>query len=266
MAILKLDRLAVTAAGGRMLLRGVSLQVRLGEAVGVTGESGSGKTTLLKAAMGVPGKGCSVSGGSIELDGRRLEGLAPGERRLLAGTSLGFIPQLPMTAFDARIEVGRQMRAIFRKRLGLSRAAASELAREKLRQANLPDADRVLASRPGALSGGMLQRTTIAILLGLQPSYVLADEPTSALDPDNREAVVRLLLQMKSASAGLLIVSHDPEVLERLCDRVLVLHDGELVEQGSMAELLARPRRGWTRRFAATALQQREGEWAWERW
>ncbi|RED51910.1 ATP-binding cassette domain-containing protein [Cohnella phaseoli] len=262
---MKFDRLSVSAPGGRQLLRETTLTVRRGEAIGVTGESGSGKTTLLKAAMGVLGRGCEIDGGGIQLDGRAMEKLPPHERRKLAGTSLGFVPQLPMTAFDSRIAMGRQIQAVYCKRLGLSREAATGLAREKLRQVNLLDAERVMGSRPGALSGGMLQRVAIAILLGLNPPFILADEPTSALDPDNRAAVIALLQDLKPTS-GLLVVSHDTEVLGRVCDRVHVLHDGELVEEGNLAELLAAPKHDWTARFAETAGQREEGYWSWERW
>lgn len=264
-AILSLNRIGVTATSGRRLLRELTFCLQRGEAIGVTGESGSGKTTLLKAVMGVLGKGCVIDGGSIQLEGRDLGALAPAERRQVAGRWIGFVPQLPMTAFDSRLNVGRQIQAIFRKRLGLNRSEAAELARAKLERVNLPDYERVMASRPGALSGGMLQRAAIAILLGLNPPYILADEPTSALDPDNREAVIKLLQEFKLTS-GLLIVSHDTEVLGRICDQVQVLYDGELVEQGSMKELLDRPQHMWTAQFACSAAQQEEGCWLWERY
>ncbi|NGP59154.1 ABC transporter ATP-binding protein [Paenibacillus thiaminolyticus] len=260
-----LNRISVSAADGRRLLHEISCRVRRGEAIGVTGESGSGKTTLLKAAMGILGQGCVLEDGAIQLDGRDLHSLGPAERREMGGRAIGFIPQLPMTAFDPRLCMGSQMQAIFRTRLGLNRLDAAGLARAKLQQVHLPESDRVMASRPGALSGGMLQRVAIAILLGLNPPYIAADEPTSALDAENREAVIQLLHECK-LSSGLLIVSHDIGVLSRICDQVLVLHDGVLVEQGKIEELLARPRHIWTSQLARSAARQEEGYWKWERY
>ncbi|MCG7406632.1 ATP-binding cassette domain-containing protein [Paenibacillus sp. ACRRX] len=259
-----MNRIGVSAADGKRLLHEITCHVQRGTAIGVTGESGSGKTTLLKATMGVLGKECTLDSGNMILDGCDLAALAAVDRRKVAGKSIGFIPQLPMTAFDSRLRIGSQIQAVFRKRLGLNRLDAAQLAQLKLRQVQLSEVERVMRSRPGELSGGMLQRVALAILFGLNPPYMLADEPTAALDPDNRAAVIQLLLAFKQTS-GLLIVSHDVEVLERICDQVHVLYNGEFVEQGTMKQLLDQPRHIWTSQFARSVAQQEKGYWLWEK-
>ena len=116
--MLEVQNLSVTARNGTQLLKQISFQIEIGEAVGLTGQSGAGKTTLLKALLGILSGGCQVSGGTIQVDGQSLWALSPRKRRELCGTTLGFIPQNPMTAFDPRLKLGRQMEETLRLRTG----------------------------------------------------------------------------------------------------------------------------------------------------
>lgn len=118
--MLEVQNLSVTARNGTQLLKQISFQIEIGEAVGLTGQSGAGKTTLLKALLGILSGGCQVSGGTIQVDGQSLWALSPRKRRELCGTTLGFIPQNPMTAFDPRLKLGRQMEETLRLRTGVS--------------------------------------------------------------------------------------------------------------------------------------------------
>ena len=118
--MLEVQNLSVTARNAAQLLKQISFQIETGEAVGLTGQSGAGKTTLLKALLGILSGGCQVSGGTIQVDGQSLWALAPRKRRELCGTTLGFIPQNPMTAFDPRLRLGRQMEETLRLRTGVS--------------------------------------------------------------------------------------------------------------------------------------------------
>lgn len=126
--MLEVQNLSVTARNGTQLLKQISFQIEIGEAVGLTGQSGAGKTTLLKALLGILSGGCQVSGGTIQVDGQSLWALSPRKRRELCGTTLGFIPQNPMTAFDPRLKLGRQMEETLRLRTGVSGKEAVEQA------------------------------------------------------------------------------------------------------------------------------------------
>ena len=247
---------------GTQLLKQISFQIEIGEAVGLTGQSGAGKTTLLKALLGILSGGCQVSGGTIQVDGQSLWALSPRKRRELCGTTLGFIPQNPMTAFDPRLKLGRQMEETLRLRTGVSGKEAVEQAEALLAELGLSQPRRVLDSYPAQLSGGMLQRAAAALLMALHPKYILADEPTSALDAENRTLLLELLEKQRE-TAGILFISHDVAALRALCGTVYVMEHGMLTEQGTMQELLEHPKQAWTKEYAeANRPASREG-WTW---
>ena len=158
--------------------------------------------------------------------------------------------------------MGPQMTETFRIRLKVPHDEACMLAEEKLRAVNLIDTTRILGSYPAQLSGGMLQRVSVAILLGLKPKYILADEPTSAIDENNRGILIDLL-QQQSKEAGILLVSHDVYVLQILCETVLVMENGSISEKGTMDKLLSSPKNIWTRQFAAAHRKLDRSGWAW---
>lgn len=248
---LKVDKLSVIHRDGSMLLNGITLHIGQGEAGGLTGGSGSGKSTLLRAIMGILAPACRAHG-SIKLEAHtteRLDVMAPKARRALAGTTIGYIPQNPIAAFDSRLRIGVQMEETFRVKLGLSKADARRLSEAALMQVGLTDTARIRLCYPEDLSGGMLQRITVAIVQGLNPAFVLADEPTAMLDEGNRTKIIELLEQ-RLAYSGLLLVSHDITALQRLCPSVAVLYEGSLVEQESVSRLLSQPSHTWTTSLA----------------
>lgn len=263
--MLEVKNLSADTSGGKKLLEGISFTAQPGSCTGITGPSGSGKTTLLKAILGVTDETVSITQGEILLEGADLLKKTAAERRMLCGTELGFIPQNSMTAFNRYASVGAQMSETFRKRLGLGKGAAKQLSMEMLKSVNLPDTDRIYSACPGQLSGGMLQRVTMAILLGLKPRYILADEPTSALDEKNKqEFLIKQLNQLKESSA-ILFVSHDDGAIRQLCDEVLILQNGNLVEQDSTEQIFANPKNPWTREFAAASKNQNERVSTWNK-
>lgn len=146
--MLEIKNLYVEGKGHAQLLRGVSFSMKLGECIGLTGPSGAGKTTIIKAIMGVLDHTCRIPSGDILLDGVSLPAMPPAKRRDLCGTTLGFIPQNPMTAFDPHIRMGRLMEETFCLRLNCSKPDARKLAADTLRRVNLLDVDRVLSSYP----------------------------------------------------------------------------------------------------------------------
>lgn len=244
------------------ILDNFSLQLNQKQIIGLTGQSGSGKTTLIRATMGFLSRECSLTSGSITLDGKELTNLSFNKRRELCGTTIGYIPQSPMTSFDPRLKIGEQMIETLKVRLKKNLEECKILALEALEMVNLTDGKRVMESIPAQLSGGMLQRVAMALLISMKPKYILADEPTSALDIENRDLLLKLLKE-ECTSAGILFISHDVESMLKLCETVIVLKHGRSIEQGSMAELLTSPKQLWTKTFAKSYSNLEREEWSW---
>ncbi len=259
--MLEVKHLRVTTRSGKNLLNDVSFLLKPGSIVGLTGESGAGKTTIIKAIMGITNKQFSVYG-KVAVDGTDLRGLSQAERRSMCGSTLGFIPQIPMTAFDPRLTIRSQLRETFRYKLGGRREEMDSLAEHCLKRVNLFDTERILKSRPADLSGGMLQRISFAFQLGLKPKYILADEPTSALDEENSNTILALLKQQKETS-GILLVSHDYHAFEKIADQIVVLHSGESAHYNNFSELIQTPAQEWTRKFVAYHNRPEKGGFVW---
>lgn len=257
-----MKNLSVVGKNHVALLKNINVAIELGEYIGVTGTSGAGKTTLIKSIMGVLDETCRITSGDIVLDGESLRKLSAVKHRSLCGTTLGFIPQNPMTAFDRHRKIGKQMEETFKLKLGISRNEAMVLAEETLKKVNLTDVSRIMNSYSSQLSGGMLQRVTVAILWGLKPNYILADEPTSALDENNRNHLLRLL-QSYSEKVGVLFLSHDVEALRTLCKQIIVMEKGRIVERNSTEKLFRHPQAEWTKKFVMSANTLEGGGWEW---
>lgn len=260
--MIKLDHLTVTAKD-KVLLHDITMEIKKGAAVGLTGQSGSGKSTILKSIMGILSGSCKIRQGNIWLEDWVLNELTGKKRRQLAGTTIGFIPQNPMTAFDSRIKIGRQLEETFCVRLGISKAEANRLADEVMLNLNLEDTERIKQCFPSELSGGMLQRIAVSILLALKPEYVLADEPTSALDEENTQILLRELLKLKS-STGILLVSHDITALRQLCSYLYVMEDSRLIEEDAVDKVLDSPEQAWTKLFVSAYQEPDDGGWLWK--
>ena len=227
--MLEIKNLTVKVKNNAPILRGVSLSIDEGTCIGLTGASGSGKTTLIKSIMGMNGGDLEVPQGQILLDGDDLLKRSAKERRGLCGKTIGFIPQNPMTAFFPHAKMDRQIIETLRMHTGTDKKQARELAENVLQQVNLTDTKRVLRAYPGELSGGMLQRIAMALILGTKPKYVLADEPTSALDEVNRDLLLELLREYQK-NAAILFISHDTEAMKALCSITHVMEHGEIIE------------------------------------
>ena len=237
--MLEVQNLSVTARNGAQLLKQISFQIETGEAVGLTGQSGAGKTTLLKALLGILSGGCQVSGGTIQVDGQSLWALSPRKRRELCGTTLGFIPQNPMTAFDPRLKMGRQMEETLRLRTGVSGKTALERAETLLADLGLSQPRRVLDSYPAQLSGGMLQRIMIGIATAMEPALLIADEPTTAIDAITQYEILNEVLRAKQENqTAMVFISHDLNAISRVADRIVVLNQGRVVDEGDFQHIL----------------------------
>lgn len=260
--MLELHNLTVSAKN-QELLHGINIKIKKGAAIGLTGQSGAGKTTILRSLMGILGGKCAITGGNILLDGKQIDNLSPYKRRQLNGTTFGFIPQNPMTAFDPRLKIKKQLNETFYSKLGLSWNCSKEEICQTFMQLNLSDTQRILDSYPSELSGGMLQRVVAAVLLIMEPDYIIADEPTSALDEENSKLLLELLEKQKKSS-GILFVSHDIDALAGLCDYLYVIEQGKLIEEGPTLDILRSPSESWTKRFVQAYQKPKDGVWQWK--
>ena len=238
--------------GGRPILRRVSLVVDRGEVHGLVGESGAGKSTIAKAILGIIPSQVKVTGGEIGFEGSDLLTLSANELRAVLGRDIALIPQDPSTALNPARRIDAQMTDGLRLKGGLSARDARTRAGDLLEEVQIRDPERVLASYPHQLSGGMRQRVLIAAAFGLEPKLVIADEPTTALDVTVQKQILRLIRSMQERhGTSVLFVSHDLGVVAKICDRLTVLYMGKVMEQGAMAEVLAAPRHPYTRALLA---------------
>jgi len=252
MSLLSIRDLTVSYAG-RPAVRGVSLSVARGEIVALVGESGSGKSTVALAALGLlPPSAEAV--GEIRIDGRPMADLPPAEQDRLRGGTLSMVFQEPMGALNPRMRIGAQVAEAIRIHHRIGRAEAGRRAAETLARVGLPPDAAPPSRYPHELSGGQRQRVAIAIAIAAGPALLIADEPTTALDVTTQAHVLALLGRLVREDAlGLLLVCHDLAVVAEVADRVLVMKDGAIVEEGTVSEVLARPAAAYTRALIAAA-------------
>lgn len=235
------------AIGGKTVVRDVSIDIALGEAVGIVGESGCGKSITAKAILGLLPAGGAVIAGSAVFAGRDL--IALGERDLarVRGAGIAFISQDPVNSLDPTFTVGSQLREVIRRHQPQSRRSARAEAERLLRLVRLPDPADVLRRRPGELSGGMAQRVCIAMALAAKPKLLIADEPTTALDVTVQAEILALLRDLRRRlGMAVLLITHDWGVLADVCDRAVVMYAGEVVETAAADGLYAHPQHPYT--------------------
>lgn len=234
--------------GGTPILRDVSLTVARGEVRGLVGESGAGKSTIAKALLGILPRTVRVTAGAVRFEGRDLLTMEAKALRAIMGSEITLIPQDPLTALNPGRRIEAQITDGLRLKRGLSRAAARDRALALLDEVHIRDPERVLASYPHELSGGMRQRVLIASAFAMEPKLVVADEPTTALDVTVQKQILRLIRGLQEAhGTGVIFVTHDLGVVAKICDSVTLLYAGKVVEAGRTADILAAPRHAYTR-------------------
>jgi oligopeptide transport system ATP-binding protein len=232
-------------------VRGVSLDVSKGETLGIVGESGSGKSQLVLAAMGLLAANGRVRG-SVAFDGTEIVGL--GERALdrLRGRRMTMVFQEPMTSLDPLYRIGHQMALPMMRHQGLDRRRALARAAGLLAEVQIDNPASRLLAYPHELSGGQRQRVMIAMAIANMPDLVIADEPTTALDVTVEAGILDLLKDLqRRLGLAIVLISHDLNVVRRFADRVAVMHEGRVVEQGAVAAVIGAPREDYTRRLIA---------------
>jgi oligopeptide/dipeptide ABC transporter ATP-binding protein len=226
----------------------VSLAVSASEIVGVVGESGSGKSITMLASLDLLPMGVERSGGEALYRGRALTELKSSELRALRGNDIALIPPDAHASLSPVARVGKQVVEVIRVHQRRSKKEANDLALAALERAGLPDPVKQARSYPHELSGGMLQRVAIALALANDPSLLIADEPTSALDVSVQAQILALLLEIRDVTrTAIVLISHDLAAVSEICDRIVVMYSGVVVETGVVSEVLARQRHPYTR-------------------
>jgi len=228
-------------------LRGVSLTVEPGEAVGVVGETGCGKTLTGLSVLRMLPENAAASG-RICFEGQEMLDLSTRELRSIRGRRISMVFQSPGTSFNPVFTVGYQIGLVAERHLGVGRKEGQSLVAETLHAVGLPNPASVMRFYPHELSGGMLQRAMIAMAIICRPSLLIADEPTTALDVTIAQQILRLLRRLQREQGfGVFFISHDLDLVSDFCDRIAVLYAGRVVEMGTTAQLLGRPRHPYTR-------------------
>jgi peptide/nickel transport system ATP-binding protein len=243
--VLEVDGVSVAAAD-TPIVHDVSFTLGAGERVGLIGESGSGKTLTALAVMGLLPEELSASG-AVRFDGRDLMALSDRELGSLRGDRLTMVFQEPMTALNPLMRVGRQVTETLTLHRGLRRSAAEARAVELLTRVELPDPESTLRAYPHQLSGGQRQRVMLAMALACDPAVLICDEPTTALDVTVQARMLRLIDRLvEEEGSALLFITHDLAIVSGLCERVLVMYGGHIVEAGPTREVFADPRHPYT--------------------
>jgi peptide/nickel transport system ATP-binding protein len=223
-----------------------------GESLGIVGESGSGKSTLARALMGYTRPGGVITSGDILLDGADIRQMAASEMRLLRGGKVAFVPQNPLSSLTPHLRVGSQVAEAVRIHRGCGEREAQAAVLELFEATRLPDPATLRERYPHELSGGQRQRVVIAAALAGNPRLMILDEPTTALDKTTEIQVLELVKSLRTRfRTALVYVSHDLNVVSEMCERVLVMLQGAVVEDGSTAQVYRRPVQDYTRRLIA---------------
>jgi peptide/nickel transport system ATP-binding protein len=236
-----------TRAGVAKAVDDVSFTVRKGEVLGLVGESGSGKSMTGYSIMGLIDPPGRIVDGAIRLNGRDLRTLSPEALRQLRGNRIAMIFQDPMMTLNPVLSVAVQMVETILAHEAVSREAALARARAALVRVGIPSPDERLRAYPHQFSGGMRQRVAIAIALLCNPDLVIADEPTTALDVTIQGQILFEMQKLtRETGAAMIWITHDLSVIAGLADRVCVMYAGRIVEQGSVFDVLSRPRHPYT--------------------
>ncbi|MGD2115518.1 MAG: ABC transporter ATP-binding protein [Acidobacteriota bacterium] len=258
--LLAIDGLTVDVPSPRgpvPVVREISFRLESGEILGLVGESGAGKSLSAYAMTGLLPPGVQVSAGRVLLDGADLLTLGESALRRIRGRRIAMVFQDPAAALNPTFNVGFQVAEAIRAHRRISRREARREVVRLLERVALPDARRRLHAYPHQLSGGQKQRVVLAMALACRPDVLLADEPTTALDVTTQAQILDLLEDLRrELGLAVLLITHDLPVVAETCDRVLVLHDGAIVERGTVEEVFVAPSHPHTRELVAAAADR----------
>ena len=250
--LLSIKNLTV-AAGSKILVNKVSFDVPRGKIVAIAGGSGSGKTTIGLSILRLLAPPLSISQGSIIFEGKDLLELPNREMQNCRGARIGMVFQEPLSALDPLFTVGGQIDEVLAAHTKLSKQERYKKVLETLSEVELSDPSLAYKSFPHQLSGGMRQRAMVAQAIVGGPSLIIADEPTSSLDVTLQVKIMELLGRLRNKNISILLIAHDLGMISHLADEVIILCQGEIVEQGPTAQVMEQPRHKYTRQLVMSA-------------
>jgi peptide/nickel transport system ATP-binding protein len=244
---------ARTPEGRRRVLEDVSFELNLGETLCIAGESGSGKSvTSLSIMQLLPKASLQIASGSIKLADRELTNLSNHAMRSVRGGDIAMVFQEPMTSLNPVLSIGTQLIEAIREHQATEGNKAEAIARQMLDAVHITEPGRRLTQYPHELSGGMRQRIMIAMALSCRPKVLIADEPTTALDVTVQAQILKLMRELKQEfGASIILITHDMGVVAEMADRVAIMQNGRIIEQGSALTVFERPTELYTRQLLA---------------
>src|SRR6202050_2023336 len=243
---------SVRYAGKPPVLRGVQLEIQRGEVLGLVGQSGSGKSTMAMAILGLLDKKRSPAEGTIRFEDTDLLQLSERELRALRGRSIALVLQSPLSSLNPALKIRTQFKEAWRAHASGTSADCANAIRNSLQSVSLPSDEEFLRKYPSQMSVGQAQRVLIAMAVMHRPALLIADEATSALDVITQSEILALFRELNRASAmEILYISHDLASVAGICDRIVILHQGQIVETGTTEQVLTSPRHEYTQRLMA---------------
>ncbi len=237
-----------TASGISKAVDGVSFTVDEGETLGIVGESGCGKSVMSASIMRLlASKAGKIVDGTVHFNGADVRALNENQLREFRGKDVAMIFQDPMTTLDPVFKIGDQMVEAIQAHENITKEEARRISAEALGKVGIPDPEKRLNSYPFELSGGMCQRVAIAMVLCGKPKLIIADEPTTALDVTMQAQILKLMKQLQTEShTAIMLITHNLGVVWEMCDRVMVMYAGRVVEQAAVKELYSNPMHPYT--------------------
>ncbi|WP_041364682.1 ABC transporter ATP-binding protein [Neorhizobium galegae] len=261
-AMIDIRNLSVTFNRGRKPVKavnGVSLSVQPGEVVALLGESGSGKSVTMRSLLRLHPKGTTIEG-SMTVAGRNVTGLTAKDLGAFRGAVASMVFQEPRLALDPVYTLGRQIEETIMRHEGISRSQAAARALALFQKVKIPSPERRLQNYPHEMSGGMLQRSMIAMALACNPKVLLADEPTTALDATVQIQILLLIRDLqKEYGLSVIFVTHDIGVAAEVADRIAVMYAGRIVEEGRVADIIREPRHPYTKGLLGARVELAHG-------
>ena len=234
------------------VLREIELAIRRGEVLGLVGQSGSGKSTLAMAILGLLDRKRVEVLGTIEFEGNDLLKLRDPELRGLRGRKIALVLQSPLSSLNPALKIGTQLKETWRAHASGTAGDCDRVIRAALESVSLPSTEEFLRKYPSQMSVGQAQRVLIAMAVMHHPSILIADEATSALDVITQSEILALFRELnRSSGMAILYISHDLASVAGICDRIAILHNGQIVELGTTDEILLRPKHEYTRKLMA---------------
>ncbi|MDR1949189.1 MAG: ABC transporter ATP-binding protein [Spirochaetaceae bacterium] len=261
--LLRVQNLSVGIKRNREYLSAVddiSFRILPGEIVGIVGESGCGKSLTALSIPALLPQGVQVTGGSIIFDGRDIGGLSGRELCRIRGNEISMVFQEPMTSLNPLLKIGPQIAEPLELHGQKNRKRIADEVRDIMQKVGLPNPEKLIREYPHQLSGGMRQRVMIALAMVNKPKLLIADEPVTALDVTIQAQILRLMKRInRDFGTSILFISHDLGVINRICDRVLVMYAGKVVEEGTVRSIFFHPLHEYTKGLIGS-IPTREGK------